>query len=156
MASKLLIRRYRDSDFEEMFRLHHTALALVGADLGEGPWDDDLRRIKKEYFDNRGEFLIATIGKRLVGMGALRSKGRKTAEIKRMRVRPGLQREGIGTKLLEKLEAHARECGYSRLILDATAKQAGALGFYGKNGYAEIRRKRAGKFVLIIMEKKLD
>jgi len=155
MAPKLLIRRYRDSDFDEMFRLHHLALVHAGADAGEGPWDDDLRSIKKGYLGDRGKFLIATIGGRLVGMGALRKKGEKTAEIKRMRVRPGLQGKGIGTKLLERLEAKAKELGYSRIILDSTTKQAGALSFYRKHGYNAIERKRVGKFDVIIMEKKL-
>ncbi|MCX6770654.1 MAG: GNAT family N-acetyltransferase [Candidatus Micrarchaeota archaeon] len=138
-----------------MFRLHHLALVQVGADLGKGPWDDDLHSIKKEYLDDRGEFLIATIGGRLVGMGAFRKKDEKTAEIKRMRVRPDLQKKGIGTRLLEKLEAKAKELGYGRLILDSTTKQAGALSFYRKKGYTECGRKRVGKFDVIMMGKEL-
>ncbi len=36
------IRRYQQADHDEVWMLHKTALQDVGADLGSGPWDDDL------------------------------------------------------------------------------------------------------------------
>ncbi len=41
------IRRYQQADHDEVWMLHKTALQDVGADLGSGPWDDDLHHIEK-------------------------------------------------------------------------------------------------------------
>jgi hypothetical protein len=41
-SEPLQLRRYRDSDHDEVVRLHHLELEPFGADAGPGPWDDDL------------------------------------------------------------------------------------------------------------------
>ncbi len=52
------IRRYQDSDRDQVLRLHKAALEAVGAYVGNGPWDDDLNDIKRSYLNARGEFLV--------------------------------------------------------------------------------------------------
>ena len=50
------IRRYRESDQEEVWALHNLALEEADAHAGNGPWDDDLRHIREVYLDDGGEF----------------------------------------------------------------------------------------------------
>jgi hypothetical protein len=45
----LNIRRYRDTDQEQVRQLHNVALLAVGAHAGNGPWDEDLNGIPATY-----------------------------------------------------------------------------------------------------------
>jgi hypothetical protein len=75
------ICRYQDSDHEQVLRLHRVALAAVGADVGPGPWDDDLDQIPQTYLSARGEFLVGLLDDQVAAMGALRQVDQKTAEM---------------------------------------------------------------------------
>jgi DNA-binding MarR family transcriptional regulator/GNAT superfamily N-acetyltransferase len=85
-----------------------------------------------------GIFVIARLGGRPIGCGALKVKGRKIGEIKRMWVSTDARGLGLGRRLLETLEAHAREFGLRTLRLETnrTLKEAQAL--YRSCGYLEV------------------
>ncbi len=53
------IRRYKNSDHDEVWSLHNLALKKVGAHPGNGPWDDDLHHISSVYINRGGEFLVS-------------------------------------------------------------------------------------------------
>src|SRR3989338_5061080 len=137
------IRRYQPSDLEAAKKLHRLALESSGAWVEGGP-DEDMDDIENVYL-NGGDFLVGFLGKDLVVMGALKKIDENTAEIKRMRVRPDLQRRGYGQMMLNKLEQRACELGYKRIILDTGVVMAGAQKLYESNGYREVRRKRKAK-----------
>ena len=143
------IRRYRDSDQEEVWALHNVALKDVGAHAGNGPWDDDLHHVRDVYLEKSGEFLVGTLVGRIVAMGALKHLTTSHAEIKRMRVHPVHQRRGFGQAILDALEARAAELGYSTLQLDTTVQQTAAQKLYIKNGYVEEERTMSGEFNVI-------
>ena len=149
------IRRYEDRDHEAVCSLQRLALATTGADAGDGPWDDDLKDIRGEYLDNHGEFLVADADGIIVGMGALRSVTADCGEIKRMRVDPTRQRNGIGTSILIKLEERAIALGYCALTLVTTEQQKYAQSFYSKHGYKEVSRQELAGFPCIFYEKEL-
>lgn len=134
------IRRYQASDHEQVLRLHRVALAAIGADAGPGPWDDDLDQIDQTYLTARGEFLVGLLNEQVAAIGALRRVGEQTAELKRMRVSPELQRQGLGRRMLHALEARARELGYTAIVLDTSDRQAAAIGLYRHEGYLETGR----------------
>jgi GNAT superfamily N-acetyltransferase len=134
------IRRYRDSDLEQVLRLHRVALAAVGADAGPGPWDDDLNQIQQTDLNARGEFLVGILDDLVAAMGALRQVDQQTAELKRMRVSPELQRQGFGRQILHALETRARELGYTAIVLDTSDRQNAAIGLYQHEGYFETGR----------------
>ena len=90
------IRRYEPGDKRAVRRLHDDALNEVGAHLGSGPWDEDLDEIESVYLESGGEFLVGIRGGEVVAMGALRRISPNAAEVKRMRVKPSLQRRGYG------------------------------------------------------------
>lgn len=70
----MIIKQYENKYLQEVLNLHKIAMEKVGAFKGDGPWDDDLRDIKKYYSDRDGEFLIVLDNDTLVGMGAFRKK----------------------------------------------------------------------------------
>ena len=59
--------------------------------------------------------------------------------IRSMAVRPGLQRSGVGQKLLETLEEFAVRQGYRRMYLYTTFVLPGAKRLYEKNGFYVLR-----------------
>jgi ribosomal protein S18 acetylase RimI-like enzyme len=151
----LHVRTYQKSDVDDVWALHNLALTSVGAHAGRGPWDDDLKNIEAAYLNASGDFLVALMDSKIVGMGAFRKIDPATAEIKRMRVHPEYQRQGIGTVLLKQLEARAKQLGYRRFILDTTVKQIAAQKLYEKFGYHQTGRAERGGFECILYEKEI-
>jgi GNAT superfamily N-acetyltransferase len=149
----LHIRRYERGDKRAVRRLHDDALNEVGAHLGGGPWDEDLDEIEDVYLESGGEFLVGILHGKVVAMGALRRDPPDAAEIKRMRVRPGLQGRGYGQAMLDALHRRAAELGYSTLRLDTTVQQRVARHLYLKNGYREVGRGSIGPFECIFYER---
>lgn len=147
------IRRYKASDQRDVLRLHDLALHAVGAHAGEGPWDNDLRRIEEVYLRAGGEFLVGILEERLVAMGALEHTSAVRARVTRMRVHPDWQRHGFGQAILSALEKRATELGCSQLHLDTTVRQIAAQRLYAKNGYRESHRGEILGFECIFYEK---
>lgn len=81
----------------------------------------------REVEPGRGAFLVARLGGRACGCGAVRSLGPGTVEIKRMYVAPEARGRGIGTALLSALEAEARALGAVRLVLETGERQRNAV-----------------------------
>jgi ribosomal protein S18 acetylase RimI-like enzyme len=59
--------------------------------------------------------------------------------IRSMAVKPETQGVGVGQKLLEVLESHARETGFEKLYLYTTYVLPGAKRLYEKNGFYVLR-----------------
>ena len=147
------IRRYRPSDKRAVRRLHDDALNEVGAHPGAGPWDDDLDDIEGVYLDSGGEFLVGILEGEVVAMGVIRRVSPDAAEVKRMRVRPGLQGRGYGQTLLDALHRSAANLDYTTLHLDTTVQQRAARHLYTKNGYREAGRGKVGPFDCVFYER---
>src|SRR5215217_7360865 len=154
-AEPLHIRRFEAGDKLAVRRLHDDALNDVGAHLGSGPWDDDLDEIENVYLARGGEFLVGVMDGEVVAMGALMRISQQRAELKRMRVRPGLQGRGYGQAMLDALHRRASELGYSKLRLDTTVQQRAAQRLYLKNGYSEAGRGVVGPFDCIFYEREI-
>lgn len=137
------IRQYEEKDNPHVKELHVLALKFAYGYFEHGPWDEDLDRIPEIYLKG-GDFLVGVFEEKIIAMGALKKASEDTGEIKRMRVHPDFQRNGIGQLFLDKLEAKAKQLGYKILQLDTTVKQIGAQKLYEKNGYREVRRETEG------------
>lgn len=98
----------------------------------------------REVEPGRGAFLVARLGGRACGCGAVRSLGAGTAEIKRMYVAPEARGRGIGTALLRALEAEARALGAARLVLETGERQRDAVALYRRAGFTD--RARFGEY----------
>jgi ribosomal protein S18 acetylase RimI-like enzyme len=155
MTTTLTIRQYKPEDQKTVRALHNAALFAVGAHAGNGPWDDDLHAIEQIYLENGGEFLVGTLDRSIVAMGALRRTSPERAEIKRMRVDPVWQRRGFGEQVLAALEQRAGELGYRTLHLDTTMQNHAAQQLYRKHGWTEVGRGDWRDWQLIYYEKLL-
>jgi putative acetyltransferase len=83
-------------------------------------------------------FIVARIGGRAVGCGAIVATADGWAEIKRMFVSPAARGHRIGRRLLEELEAIAADKGVPLLRLETGNKQPEALALYRSAGFTEI------------------
>ncbi len=87
----------------------------------------------------RGAFFVAVLDDQPVGCIALKmDAGGKVGEVKRMWVSPDVRRLGVGRRLLERLEAHARDLGIRRLRLETNRALSEAQALYRACGYVEI------------------
>jgi GNAT superfamily N-acetyltransferase len=72
------------------------------------------------------------------GCGGVCRFDERRAELKRMYVVPRARGLGLGRRLLEELEEHARRLGYRAVVLETGDRQPEALGLYVSAGYERI------------------
>jgi DNA-binding MarR family transcriptional regulator/GNAT superfamily N-acetyltransferase len=92
----------------------------------------------KELTLPAGILLIARLGDRPVGCGALKFHGDEPTELKRMWVAPAARGLGLGRRLLSELERFAREAGASVIRLETNQVLSEALALYRCSGYVEV------------------
>jgi ribosomal protein S18 acetylase RimI-like enzyme len=94
-----------------------------------------------------GPMLKATLGHRIVGAGRSRADG-STLHIGRLVVAPDLQGRGVGTTVLDGLEA-AAPAGVETFSL-FTGHRSAALRLYHRRGYREVRREQVSPSVELV------
>lgn len=109
-----------------------------------------------DYIPPAGAFLVARIAGEPVGCGGLRTFSPGIGEIKRMWVSPEVRGRGVGRRLLEALEAAARERSLRSVRLDTHSSLAQALQLYRTAGYREIPRFNDNPYAHHWFEKALD
>jgi GNAT superfamily N-acetyltransferase len=102
-----------------------------------------------------GAWVVAYLGAEAVGCGGIKRLDDATAELKRIYLGEPARGRGLGRRLLEQLEAHARELGYERLRLDTGDLQPEALGLFRSSGYVEIPDYNGNTWATYWMEKRL-
>jgi GNAT superfamily N-acetyltransferase len=75
---------------------------------------------------------------RAIGCGGIARFDAARGEVKRMYVVPEARGRGLGRRLLEELEAQARELGYTSVVLETGDRQPEALGLYASAGFERI------------------
>ena len=85
-----------------------------------------------------GVFLVAHLGGQPIGCGALKVKDPNVGEIKRMWVHEEMRGLGIGLRILQELEAQAREFGLSTLRLETNQALKEAQALYRRAGYRDV------------------
>jgi len=121
-------------------KLHRDALESTGEYIDDPKLDTDLANPAAIYEAADGEFWVGELNGDLVAMGAFRANLLKPgeAELKRLRVRPKLQGQGVGSKLLELLENRAKAAGFKVMVPDEPVEMAKT--FYEKHGYMNNRK----------------
>ena len=157
-SDSLTIRGYLPDDKEAVWRVHIAAIEVLGprpkgAIIDE--LDADFHDIESAFLRTGGEFLVGTVGRRIVALGGLKRLSNAAAEITKMRVDPEHWRRGYGQAILDALQARATELGFRELWLDTTPKQFAAWQLYLKNGFQEIRTTKLWNFDVIILKKDL-
>ena len=85
-----------------------------------------------------GYCVVARLRGLPIGCGALKLHGAAPAELKRMWVDPSSRGLGVGRRLLESLEALARENGVRVLRLETNRALEEAIELYRRAGFAEV------------------
>jgi putative acetyltransferase len=93
----------------------------------------DLEDIASTY--REATFLVARMGERIVGTGALVLRQDGIAEIVRMSVAKDLRQQGIGRTILQALIDQARAQGFHQITLETTATWHEVIEFYQRCGF---------------------
>jgi ribosomal protein S18 acetylase RimI-like enzyme len=90
------------------------------------------------YMPPKGALLIACDESRLAGCACTRTIGERTAEMKRMYVRPAFRRRGIGAALVRQTIEAMQKQSYSVLRLDSAQFMTDAHSLYRSFGFRDI------------------
>lgn len=141
MTADVSVRRFRPDDADRVWAVHEAALRASPLEfVADAPADADLREIERRYLDAGGEFLVGVVDGGVVATGGFQRAGDDAVEIRRMRVHPDHQREGVGSRMLEALESRARDRGFGAATLETNERLAAARALYERHGYAEVGR----------------
>ena len=94
-----------------------------------------------------GVVLKATSGGRIVGSVRARMEG-ATCHVARLMVHPDARRRGIGTRLMQAIEARFRDA--LRFELDTGYQSDGNIRLYERLGYSEASRERVHERVVLV------
>ncbi len=86
----------------------------------------------------RGAFLVAFVDGESVACGAVKATSPGVGSLKRMWVSDAVRGLGIGRRMLEALEAHARELGLTTLRLETNRTLQEAIRLYRSAGFREV------------------
>jgi carbonic anhydrase len=136
MAAMELVRVESAGErLEEVRALFLEYAQWLGFSLCFQGFDEELRTLPGNYAPPRGSLLLAP-GRGCVGVRPLDAR---TAEMKRLFLRPSARGQGLGRTLAQAAIADARERGYSRMVLDTIgAKMGEAVALYRALGFREI------------------
>jgi DNA-binding MarR family transcriptional regulator/GNAT superfamily N-acetyltransferase len=91
-----------------------------------------------EFVEPTGLLLVAHLHEEPVGCGALRFYGGEGTDVKRMWVAKSTRGLGVGRRILNELERHARERGTTSLRLETNRNLLEAINLYRSAGYVEV------------------
>jgi ribosomal protein S18 acetylase RimI-like enzyme len=114
-------------DFDLIYDLRWRILRQPWGRSRETAWDE---------FENEAIQLMAWLGPRLIGVGRLHRIGPAEGQIRFMAVEPEYAGQGVGSQVLNRLEASARAAGIRRIVLNA---RDNAVLFYRRHGYGIVR-----------------
>jgi GNAT superfamily N-acetyltransferase len=143
MEGELCIRSFEVDDQEQ-------ARWLILEGLGEhfGYLDEtlnpDLDDILHTYLRAGHVFVVACMGRELVGTGALILHGEGISEMVRISTRKTYRRRGIGQAIVTYLVDVARQRGDRRIIVKTNASWHDAIHLYQRLGFVEYERTALG------------
>lgn len=100
------------------------------------PWTGQRETAKDEHESNAFHVIAVEDGEHIVGIGRLHFNSSEEAQARYMAVEAGYTGRGIGSLVLDALEAHARKCGATRMVLNA---RESAIAFYAHHGYQRMQ-----------------
>ena len=108
-------------------------------DLAPQGFTQELASLPGIYALPQGELLLAKRGDHVLGCIALKPlEPPRTAEIKRLFVRPQARGKGVGKALIDAILKTARQLGYGEIKLDTLPAMEGAIALYKANGFVPI------------------
>ncbi len=104
-----------------------------------------------------GAFLLAVASDgEVVGCGGLQTIGDAVGEIKRMWIDERARGQRLGTRMVDALEAAARELGHDVVRLDTNENLPDAIALYRRVGYRDVDRYNDNRYATHFFERRLD
>jgi GNAT superfamily N-acetyltransferase len=103
-----------------------------------------------------GAFFVAYLDGEPVGCGALKLHPDAPAEIKRMWLAPETRGLGLGRRLLQTLERHAREAGASVARIETNSDLSEAVALYTSAGWRQVAPFNDEPYADLWLEKELN
>ena len=114
----------------------------LSVDLGFQGFEAELVNLPGSYAAPSGGLLLALVGGDVAGCGAFRRLTDvdypNACEMKRLFVRPGFRRLGLGRLLARELIDRATQAGYSTMLLDTLDEMEAARELYVTLGFVEV------------------
>ena len=120
--------QWANANVREHFGVSFDIAAMLEADML------DLAK----FMPPKGRVLLGYAEDQLAGIACLRQLGPGIGEVKRMYVRPGHRRIGLGRALLERLLDEAEQAAYALVRLDSAGFMTDAHRLYRGMGFREI------------------
>lgn len=140
-----LIKLFTPASSEELEALRcifHEYAAGLQVDLCFQDFDAELAALPGEYAEPRGALLMAQVDGELAGCCALRpldaADHPNACEMKRLYVRQGFRKAGVGRQLVELILDFARLAAYDCVLLDTLDDMESARALYHDLGFEEI------------------
>lgn len=164
----LALRPARPDDRDPIWRVHDCALRASALDY-DPEYNRYLRHVDREFHDEGGQFLVGTVppgdvegdadghtveGRSIVAIGgyqplsnlspadhppAFDRPADRTARVRSIAVLPACQGRGVGSTLVDRLEADARAAGFDHVVLSSVAEMTEARAFWRSLGYERLR-----------------
>ena len=135
MSAEVHIRAARDGDGDALIALIETCWAdYPGCILDVDGDSPELRTFASHYRAAGGRAWIAECSGRIVGSAAV-EPAPDGAHIQTLYVDPALRRQGLASRLVALVEAHAVKSGARRIDLWTDTRFTAAHGFYESLGY---------------------
>lgn len=137
-----------------LHKIHQSKMKVIRTDSTDKDFIELVKHLDKELAERDGnehsfysqfnkiDMIRHTVvlyeEERPVACGAMKQFDPESMEVKRMYTLPDYRGKGLGSLILEALEAWAVELGYRRCVLETGKRQPEAIALYKKNGYVFI------------------
>lgn len=109
----------------------------LGRNLSFQNIEDELKDPSHKYTAPEGELLVAIDHDKVLGMVAYHRHSDVRCEMKRLYVSPSARGMHLGDTLVTEILAHAKNAGYTEIVLDTIAPLKAAISLYQKHGFEE-------------------
>ena len=137
-----LVTPVTPEDFEATRQIFKEYALQLGVDLCFQNFDTELETLPGEYAEPQGALRLAMVAGELAGCCALRplvsTDYPNASEMKRLYVRDGHRRLGLGRELAEAILNAARVAGYHHVLLDTLSDMESARALYEDLNFKEI------------------